>query len=87
MATSKSGGSTGNGRDSAGRRLGCKCFDGEAVHPGVILVRQRGTRIHPGVGVMRGKDDTLFAVTTGKVKYCRGMRGRRYVTVVAQLAA
>ena len=82
MATSKSGGSTQNGRDSIGKRLGCKRFDGQHVHCGEILVRQRGTKIHPGCGVKRGKDDTLFAVTTGVVKYRLGLKGRKYVTVL-----
>ena len=61
MATSKSGGSTQNNRDSHSKRLGVKMFDGQHVTGGEILVRQRGTRIHPGVGVGRGSDDTLFA--------------------------
>ena len=81
MATSKSGGSTSNGRESISKRLGCKRFDGQHVIPGNILVRQRGTRIHPGAGVMRGKDDTLFAVVDGLVKYHHGYRGRKFVSV------
>ncbi len=63
MATSKSGGSTQNGRDSISKRLGCKRFDGQFVHAGEVLVRQRGTKIHPGAGVKRGKDEPIFAIT------------------------
>lgn len=84
MATSKSGGSTQNGRDSIGKRLGCKRFDGQFVNCGEILVRQRGTRIHPGCGVKRGKDDTLFAMLPGYVKFKSGLKGRRFVTVIPQ---
>ncbi len=83
MATSKSGGSTQNGRDSKGKRLGCKRFDGQQVNCGEILVRQRGTHIHPGVGVARGKDDTLFAMTAGVVKFRKGFKNRTFVTVLA----
>ncbi len=86
MATSKSGGSTGNGRDSIGRRLGCKRFDGQFVHAGAILVRQRGTKIHPGNGVKRGKDDTLFAVSEGLVKFRSGFKRRKYVHILPQEA-
>lgn len=84
MATSKSGGSTQNGRDSIGKRLGCKRFDGQFVNCGEILVRQRGTKIHPGLNVKRGKDDTLFAITSGFVKFRSGFKGRRFITVLAQ---
>lgn len=66
MARSKSGT---NGRDSSGKRLGVKCFDGQLVGTGAILVRQRGTRVHPGRNVSRGKDDTLFARCAGAVKF------------------
>ena len=82
MSTSKSGGSTSNGRDSAGRRLGCKLFDGQAVFGGEIIVRQRGTRFHPGAGVGRGKDDTLFACAEGLLKFHYGRSRRRYISVV-----
>ncbi len=82
MATSKSGGSTSNGRDSISKRLGCKRFDGQIVNSGEILVRQRGTKIHPGDGVNRGGDDTLFAVVEGSVKFHRGYKGRKFVSVV-----
>ncbi len=81
MATSKSGGSTSNGRESHSKRLGCKKFDGQIVHSGAILVRQRGTKIHPGSNVQRGGDDTLFAVAEGVVKFHVGFRGRKFVSV------
>lgn len=83
MATSKSGGSTSNGRESHSKRLGCKLFDGQVVTGGEIIVRQRGTHIHPGSGVKRGGDDTLFAVSKGVVKFHWGLKGRRYVSVRA----
>ena len=81
MATSKSGGSTQNNRDSHSKRLGVKMFDGQLVNGGEILVRQRGTRIHPGVGVGRGSDDTLFAKAAGIIKFHYGHKGRSYVSV------
>ncbi len=84
MATSKSGGSTSNGRDSHSKRLGCKRFDGQRVLSGNILVRQRGTRIYPGKGVMRGSDDTLFAVINGFVKFYKGFRGKKYVSILPE---
>lgn len=82
MATSKAGGSTSNGRDSISKRLGCKRFDGQLVNSGEILVRQRGTRIHAGRGVMRGGDDTLFACQSGHVKYSTGLKGRKFVSIL-----
>jgi large subunit ribosomal protein L27 len=82
MATSKSGGSTSNGRESHSKRLGCKRFDGQLVASGEILVRQRGTRIHPGRNVQRGGDDTLFSIAQGVVKYHTGLKGKRYVSIV-----
>lgn len=82
MATSKSGGSTSNGRDSISKRLGCKRFDGQTVLCGEILVRQRGTKVHPGKNVLRGGDDTLFSVATGVVKFHSGLKGRKFVSVV-----
>ena len=82
MATSKSGGSTQNNRDSHSKRLGVKLFDGQLVNGGEIIVRQRGTRIHPGVGVGRGSDDTLFARAAGTLKFHYGPKGRSYVSVV-----
>jgi large subunit ribosomal protein L27 len=69
MAHKKSGGSAKNGRDSKSKRLGAKCADGQVVPAGSILVRQRGTAKHPGSNVKRGKDDTLFALVSGTVKY------------------
>ncbi len=81
MATSKSGGSTQNGRDSIGKRLGCKRFDGQVVNAGEILVRQRGSRVNPGVGVMQGSDDTLFAIIPGSVKFYQGFKGRKFVKI------
>ncbi len=81
MATSKSGGSTQNGRDSIGRRLGVKRYGGEVVNCGEILVRQRGTRIHPGKNVGLGTDHTLFAKADGSVKFHYGPKGRKYVSI------
>ena len=69
MATSKSSGSAKNGRDSHGKRLGIKRFDGQVVTAGSIIIRQRGTRMHPGINVKRGRDDTLFALKAGVVKF------------------
>lgn len=83
MSKTKSGGSTRNGRDSAAKRLGPKVFDGQVVTAGSVIVRQRGTRIHPGDNVGRGGDDTLFAKADGVVKY-GSRRGRRLVSVVIE---
>ena len=80
MAHKKGGGSSRNGRDSHSKRLGVKCFDGQVVRAGSIIVRQRGTRFHPGVNVGKGGDDTLFAKIDGKVDFFR-RRGRRYIQV------
>jgi large subunit ribosomal protein L27 len=80
MSKTKGGGSTRNGRDSAAKRLGPKVFDGQTVRAGAIIVRQRGTRIHPGENVGRGGDDTLFATADGVVRYGT-RRGRRQVSV------
>ncbi|HSL26730.1 MAG TPA: 50S ribosomal protein L27 [Acidimicrobiia bacterium] len=81
MSKTKAGGSSKNGRDSHAKRLGPKVFDGQTVNAGTILVRQRGTRIHPGDNVGRGNDDTLFALSPGMVKY--GTRNnRRQVSVL-----
>lgn len=80
MAHKKGGGSSRNGRDSAGRRLGVKRFGGELVKGGAIIVRQRGTKFHPGANVGRGKDDTLFAKTAGKVVF-KARAGRKFVHV------
>jgi len=81
MASSKQGGSSSNGRDSAGRRLGIKLFDGQVVTGGEIIMRQRGTKVHPGELVGRGKDDTLFAKGAGVIKFHYGARGRKFVSV------
>lgn len=81
MSTSKSGGSTSNGRDSQSKRLGCKLFDGQIVTGGEIIVRQRGTHIHPGPGVMQGRDDTLFAVSPGSIKFYKGLKRRKFVRI------
>jgi large subunit ribosomal protein L27 len=80
MSKTKAGGSSKNGRDSAAQRLGPKVFDGQVVSAGSIIVRQRGTRIHPGLNVGIGGDDTLFAKADGTVKYAR-RNGRRLVDV------
>ena len=82
MATSKSGGSTGNGRDSRSKRLGCKRSAGQFVKSGEIIVRQRGTKFHAGVGIKRGGDDTLFAVKDGLVKFHTGFKKRKLVSIV-----
>ena len=81
MATKKAGGSTRNGRDSQSKRLGVKRFGGEKVLAGNILVRQRGTKFHPGVNVKKGNDDTLFAVADGVVKFEVKRGNRKYVNV------
>ena len=83
MAHKKAGGSSRNGRDSNAQRLGVKAFDGQQVAGGSILVRQRGTRFHPGDLVGRGRDDTLFALAPGRVVFAH-RRGRRTVSIVAQ---
>ena len=83
MSKTKGGGSTRNGRDSQSKRLGVKAYDGELLQAGAIIVRQRGTKFHPGHNVGRGGDDTLFATAEGKVKF--GFRkGRRLVDVVPE---
>lgn len=84
MATSKSGGSTQNGRDSKSKRLGVKLYDGERVNGGEIIIRQRGTRIHAGKSVGMGTDFTIFAIGTGVVKFHYGPKGRKYVSIIAQ---
>ena len=82
MAHKKSGGSAKNGRDSHGQRLGVKRFSGEFITAGSIIVRQRGTRIHPGQNVGKGKDDTLFAKVTGTVRFENFGKNRKRVSVV-----
>ena len=81
MAHKKAGGSSRNGRDTAGRRLGVKKFGGEIVIPGNIIMRQRGTKVHPGVNVGMGKDHTLFAKVEGRVTFAKKTGGRTYVSV------
>ena len=87
MAHKKAGGSSRNGRDSAGRRLGVKKFGGEAVVPGNIIVRQRGTKWWPGDGVGLGRDHTIFAVAQGRVEFRKGLKGRTFISVVPQAEA
>jgi large subunit ribosomal protein L27 len=81
MAHKKGGGSTRNGRDSAGKRLGVKRYDTQVVRAGTIIVRQRGTRIHPGTNVGLGRDHTLFSLVDGTVKFEHGKLGRKVASV------
>ncbi len=82
MATKKAGGSSRNGRDSAGRRLGVKKYGQQLVRPGNIIVRQRGTKIHPGTNVGMGKDHSIFSLVIGKVKFKKSKLNRTLVSVV-----
>ena len=82
MAHKKSGGSSRNGRDSAGQRLGVKAFGGEVLNAGQIIVRQRGTKFHPGTNVGLGRDHTLFAKATGSVKFTTKRDSKTYVSIV-----
>ena len=82
MATKKAGGSTRNGRDSAGRRLGVKKCGEQTVIPGNIILRQRGTKMHPGLNVGMGKDHTIFAKVSGRVKFQKKKLGRTYISVI-----
>tara|TARA_A100001011_G_scaffold207010_1_gene215163 strand:+ start:137 stop:403 length:267 start_codon:yes stop_codon:yes gene_type:complete len=84
MAHKKAGGSSRNGRDSAGRRLGVKKFGGELVQPGNIIVRQRGTKWWPGDNVGLGKDHTIFSTEHGHVKFYKGLKGRTFIGVVTE---
>jgi len=84
MAHKKAGGSSRNGRDSAGRRLGVKKFGGEHVKPGNIIVRQRGTKWWPAENVGLGKDHTIFATEEGHVKFHKGLKGRTYISVQSE---
>ena len=86
MAHKKAGGSSRNGRDTAGRRLGVKKFGGEAVIPGNIIIRQRGTQWHPGSNVGIGVDHTIFALVEGNVSFATKTNGRVYVSVVPTTA-
>jgi len=81
MAHKKAGGSSRNGRDSAGRRLGVKLFGGQEAAPGAIIVRQRGTKWWPGQGVGMGRDHTIFAIEGGRVTFHKGLKGRTFVSV------
>ncbi len=84
MAHKKAGGSTRNGRDSQSKRLGVKCYGGESVPAGSIIIRQRGTKVHPGVNVGRGGDDTLFAKVSGTVQFeIKGPKRRKQVSIIA----
>ncbi|MBL8572441.1 MAG: 50S ribosomal protein L27 [Hyphomicrobiaceae bacterium] len=87
MAHKKAGGSSRNGRDSESKRLGVKCFGGQAVIAGNIIVRQRGTKWHPGTNVGMGKDHTLFATAPGTVKFTTKANDRTYISVVPAQAA
>ncbi len=82
MAHKKAGGSSRNGRDSAGRRLGVKKSGGQAVIPGNIIIRQRGTKVHPGAGVGIGRDHTIFATVEGNVQFDKKTAGKTFVSVV-----
>jgi len=82
MATSKTGGSTQNNRDSQSKRLGVKLFDGQVVSGGEIIVRQRGTKFHPGKNVGLGTDHTIFATAPGLIKFHFGRKGRKYISIV-----
>jgi large subunit ribosomal protein L27 len=87
MAHKKAGGSSRNGRDSAGRRLGVKLYGGEKAIPGNIIVRQRGTTWFPGDGVGMGRDHTIFAVTEGHVAFKKGLKGRTFISVLPKAEA
>lgn len=86
MAHKKGGGSSRNGRDTEGKRLGVKTFGGQRVKAGSIIIRQRGTKVHPGTNVGKGSDDTLFATASGQVDFGR-RRGRRVVSVIEEAPA
>ena len=88
MSHEKGGGSTRNDRDSESKRLGVKSYGGELINAGTIIIRQRGTTIHPGVNVGMGKDHTLFATTTGTVEFVvKGEKSRRYANIIPFVAA
>ena len=87
MAHKKAGGSSRNGRDSAGRRLGVKLFGGQEAIPGNIIVRQRGTKFWPGQGVGMGKDHTIFATAQGAVTFHKGLKGRTFISVLPSAEA
>ena len=87
MAHKKAGGSSRNGRDSAGRRLGVKLYGGQSVLPGSIIVRQRGNKFWPGEGVGQGKDHTIFATSEGRVTFHKGLKGRTFISVLPPMEA
>jgi ribosomal protein L27 len=87
MAHKKAGGSSRNGRDSAGQRLGVKVFGGQAINAGNVIIRQRGTQFHPGKGVGMGKDHTIFAITDGHVSFHKGFKRRTFVSVLPAATA
>jgi len=87
MAKKKAGGSSRNGRDSAGRRLGVKKYGGEVVIPGNIILRQRGTKMWPGTGVGMGRDHTIFATAEGHVTFRKGLKGRTFISVLPAATA
>ena len=87
MAHKKAGGSSRNGRDSAGRRLGVKLFGGQSALAGNIIVRQRGTQWWPGQNVGMGRDHTLFALTEGTVSFRKGLKGRTYISIQPEATA
>jgi large subunit ribosomal protein L27 len=87
MAHKKAGGSSRNGRDSVGRRLGVKLYGGQQAIPGNIIVRQRGTKFWPGEGVGMGKDHTIFATVTGAVQFHKGLKGRTFISVLPRAEA
>ncbi|WP_102223070.1 50S ribosomal protein L27 [Acidimangrovimonas sediminis] len=87
MAHKKAGGSSRNGRDSAGRRLGVKLYGGQAAEPGNIIVRQRGTKWWPGEGVGMGRDHTIFATVEGDVTFRKGLKGRTFISVLPRAEA
>ena len=87
MAHKKAGGSSRNGRDSVGRRLGVKLFGGQEAIPGNIIVRQRGTKFWPGEGVGMGKDHTIFATDHGAVTFHKGLKGRTFISVLPMAEA
>jgi large subunit ribosomal protein L27 len=88
MAHKKAGGSSRNGRDSNAKRLGVKAYGGEAINAGSIIIRQRGTQVHPGVNVGMGKDHTLFALVPGKVVFAiKGSEKRRFVSIEPETTA
>ena len=87
MAHKKAGGSSRNGRDSAGRRLGVKVYGGQAVIPGNIIVRQRGNTWWPGTGVGQGRDHTIFATSEGVVTFHKGLKGRTFISVLPRAEA